>query len=228
MIACIVAFATISIPKGPPILSIPEVADRITIDGRLNEPCYRRLAPLTSFLAAGNPGATIPATKAWLFWSSKNLTFAFEVVDPTLAGAKPSSNERDVDGQDRVEIFIWSGKPQDPYYCIEMASLGAIHDYKARFYRKFDDSWSPAGWKCRVTTTKDGYVVEGSLSRAAMASMGQKLRASQSFRLGLFRADFSKLRGDPTWITWVDRKGEPDFHVADSFGIGRLTPFVVK
>jgi hypothetical protein len=45
--------------------------------------------------------------------------------------------------------------------------------------------------------------------------------------LGLFRADFSSpnVRGEPTWITWIDAKGtQPDFHVAGSFGVGRLAP----
>ncbi|MFI5384587.1 MAG: carbohydrate-binding family 9-like protein [Fimbriimonadales bacterium] len=219
------AIALVSMPAHPCLsapsqqtLRIPEVTEPIVIDGKLNEPCYRKHPPLTAFVAASESGAAVQATKAWIFWSPDRLNFAFEVTDSTPVGAPPSKNERDVDGQDRVEVFIWSGKPAEPYYCIEVASRGAIHDYKARFYRKFDDSWSPAGWKCKVAATPTGYVVEASLSRAAMEAMGQKLKVGQTFRLGLFRADFPKLKGEPTWITWVDRRGEPDFHVAESFG----------
>ncbi len=52
--------------------------------------------------------------------------------------------------------------------------------------------------------------------------MGEKLVDGRQFRCGLFRADFDKLNGEPTWITWVDHEGEPDFHVAESFGIAEL------
>ena len=211
-----------SLTPSVPTLRIPQLSPRIVVDGKLREAAYREVAPVAAFVAAGGQGRAVQATRAWLFWSRERLAFAFKVVDSTPAETVATPNERDVDGQDRVEVFVWSGKPNDPYSCLEIASAGAVHDYRARFYRKFDDSWSPDGWKVQASNTADGYVVEGSLSRRAVEAMGQKLKPGQTFRLGLFRADFDALNGTPAWITWVDRRGEPDFHVAESFGLAVL------
>ena len=85
----------------------------------------------------------------------------FRCEDKTIAAAKPTNNERDVDGQDRVEIFLWDGKPNSRYHCIEIARQGAIHDYSARFYRKFDDAWSvPDGCEIKAVGSPEGYIVE--------------------------------------------------------------------
>lgn len=205
------------------VYEVPYVADAIDVDGRLDEPCYRRCPPLTRFVDAADPDSPIPATKVWLFWSRDRLTLACECDDPTPVAAAPSDNERDVDPQDRVELFLWSGRASDTYYCLELAAQGAVHDYKARFYRQFDDSWRPAGLRCAVRRTTSGYVVEATLTHEDLQCMGFALESGACLRAGLFRADFDRLGGTPTWITWVraDTR-EPDFHVAESFGTLRL------
>lgn len=68
----------------------------------------------------------------------------------------------------------------------------------------------------------DGYAVELILPKAAIEAMGLKLESGACFKVGLFRADFDKLNGQPTWITWVDHGREPDFYTADSFGTALL------
>ena len=124
-----------------------------------------------------------------------------------------------MDSQDRVEIFLWSGRTNDVYYCIEIGARGAVHDYAARFYRRFDDAWSPARWRFAVTPRKGGYQVEGELSRAALEQMGFRLAPGQRLHAGLFRADFHPGVTEPDWLCWVDARGpQPDFHVAASFG----------
>ena len=209
--------------KASQVFGIPYFKPAIQPDGKLDEACYRQIAPMSNFFVAGNPAQDVPATKAWLFWSGERLMFAFACEESTAADAKPSDNERDVDGQDRVEVFIWSGEKDDPYYCIEISSSGAVHDYQARFYRKFNDDWAPTGkWKHGVVKTRRGYTVEAVLPKASLEAMGQKLTVNRRFRLGLFRADFDRLNGKPTWITWVDHGGKPDFHVDGAFGRARL------
>ena len=201
-------------------LLVPRLAGDLRVDGNLDEACYRLNPPLTNFVVAGDPATPAPATKAWLFWQPDRLVFAFEATDTNLVAAPKSPREHDVDAQDRVEIFLWSGNPNDTYYCVEVGARGAIHDYSARFYRRFDDAWSPPQMKIAVATTPSGYRVEAELPRAAVESAGFKLRAHASFRCGLFRADFRLNAPDnPTWICWVDARGpKPDFHVAESFG----------
>ncbi len=168
---------------------------------------------------AGTPGRAAPPTRAWIFWDADRLVFAFDVTDADLVAVPPSPNEHDVDRQDRVEVFLWTGRASDRYYCLEVGARGATHDYAARFYRQFDDGWSPAGWHHAVAPAPKGYQVEIELSREALEHMGLRLGAGERFRAGLFRADFRSGAAEPTWICWVDaHTRQPDFHVAGAFG----------
>lgn len=204
-------------------LVVPFTSEIVHIDGRLDEPCYRA-TPLVGdadFVVAGRPNVQPPKTRAWLYWQDDRLIFAFDCEDADVVASEPSPHEHDVDGQDRVELFLWSGRPKDTYYCVEIAAHGARHDYSARFYRRFDDVWSPAGIEHFARRTQKGYCVEAAIPHAAIQKMGFRLEPGAAWRLGLFRADFAAKtgQGEPTWITWVDAKGPvPDFHVADSFG----------
>ena len=208
------------------VLRVPFLDCPVTVDGNLDEPCYR-LAPLVAdFVIAGAPGRRAAATSAWLFWSEERLVFAFDCDDTACVTSPPTSSEHDVDPQDRVELFLWSGREADGYCCIEVAARGAVHDYAARFYRRFDDAWSPRGWQCGVKLRPGGYRVEAALSRAALEAMGFHPRAGARLRAGLFRADFAPGKPDATdWITWVDaRTPQPDFHVAAAFGTLEFQP----
>lgn len=205
------------------VFRVPCLASSIEVDGKLDDDCYRQHAPLTSFVVAADNARKAPSTKAWLFWNEQCLVCAFECRDSTPAWAAPAANERDVDGQDRAEVFLWTGDSKGPYFCIEAAPGGAVHDYQARFYRKFDDTWAPAGgWAHKALLTPDGYTVEMVIPKSAIEAMGLKLAPGARFKIGLFRADYDKLNGQPTWIAWIDHGREPDFHRADSFGTALL------
>jgi hypothetical protein len=208
----------------PPVLNVTQLSGEIHLDGKLDEACYKQPPTVADFVVAGAPASHPQPTRAWLFWQPERLVFAFEVVDQQIVAAGPSQQEHDVDAQDRVELFLWSGRKTDTYYCIEVGARGAVHDYAARFYREFDDAWAPAALQVAVTRTRSGYCVEAELPRAAVEAAGFALRAGEQLRGGLFRADFQPAQPDhPTWICWVDARGpKPDFHVAESFGTIRL------
>src|SRR5262245_18004871 len=202
-----------------PRAMVPRLRESVVVDGRLAERCYGHAPLVKRFVVAGAPTKTPQPTRAWLFWEPERLVFAFDVVDTDIGAAPDSGRERDVDPQDRVELFLWSGRTNDAYFCIEIGARGAVHDYRARFYRQFDDAWSPEGWRHAVMPTPSGYQVEGELSRAAMELMGFRLVLGQLLRAGLFRADFHAGKPEPEWLCWVDAHGpQPDFHVAASFG----------
>ncbi|MGE5296827.1 MAG: endoxylanase, partial [Solirubrobacterales bacterium] len=126
----------------------------------------------------------------------------------------------------RVEIFIW---PEDSseYFCIEIAPDGAVHDYAARIYRQFDDSWTPANARFAAQRTADGYTVEGFVPVATLQAMGVHFwKAGTRFHLGLYRADFRpEAPDDPIWLTWVEPNlPKPDFHVRATFALVDLMP----
>ncbi len=160
----------------PPMLHVKRLTSEVRIDGRLDEACYQSSPTVTEFVVAGVPGARPQPTKAWLFWHPERLVFAFEVHDKQIVAARQSAREHDVDAQDRVELFLWSGRQNDTYFCLEVGAHGAVHDYAARFYREFDDAWTPAGMKVAVALTPSGYCVEAELPRAAVEAAGFKLR----------------------------------------------------
>ncbi len=205
-------------------LSIPYLSSPIEVDGKLDEECYQKYPPIVdTFVVAGDKTRSAPTTKAWLFWNEDQFVYAFDCEDSSPAAIPKSLDEQEVNGQDRGEIFLWDGDPKHAYYCFEIAPLGAILDYKAEFYRKFDSSWSPAGkWEYKSLVTPAGYSIEMVLSRQSIESMGFKLQSGERFRIGLFRADYDKYNGTPTWITWIERGGDPDFHLAESFGTAEL------
>ena len=80
------------------------------------------------------------------------------------------------------------------------------------------------GCEIRAVNSLNGYVVETKLSKEALRSMLNEGDTDAPFWLGLFRADFDKLNGNPTWITWRDHGGEPDFHIAEAFKKVQLVP----
>ena len=205
----------------PASIDVPHLPCSIDIDGRLDEPCYQRAAHVTHFVVASRPEDVAPHTQAWILWNADGIVFAFDAEDRDIRAKPPASNESDVDEQDRVELFLWSGRRDESYACVEIGARGAVHDYLARFYRQFDSSWSPAGWGHAGTETPAGYRVEALLSAAALEKLGVVLNVGTRWRLGLFRADFSAASParPPTWVTWVDA-GTPqaDFHVAEAFG----------
>ena len=202
-------------------ISIARLPAEVVIDGRLDEACYRGRPLVDRFVVAGSPTAATSATRTWLFWNEDRLVFAFDCEDAGIVARPRTANERDTESQDRVELFLWSGRIGDGYYCFEHAPEGALHDSFTRFYRKVDRDWTAKGYRAAFQRTPRGYTAEGELPRALLESMGFRLRQGEQWRLGLFRADVA---GDGTvrWLTWIDRNAPPDFHVAESFGYAVL------
>jgi len=219
--------ARTAFPAIAPLLSVPEWKGELNADAKLEESCYRTNSPIEPFVVAGEPGKQPPRTRAWLFWNAEKLIFAFDCEDTNIVAQLGSTRETDVDGQDRIELFLWSGRSEESYGCIEIGARGALHDYRARFYRKFDSSWTAPGLRYATALTPSGYRVEGEISRRGMEELGFRLEPGARIRTGLFRADFSSSKKDsqPLWITWIDAKGpKPDFHIAESFGEIVLQP----
>lgn len=202
-------------------LKILRLPGEVQIDGVLNEPCYKQHKPLADFCIAADAKNPAPLTRAWVFWREDKLVLAFRCEDDKIVAAPKSDEEMDVDRQDRVELFIWNGRPQDAYLCLELAPRGAVLDYSARFYRRIDTSWNAEGLKVATVITPKGYNTEAELPAAAAREFGIKFAKGSSFRGGLFRGNStSGEKGENImWITWVESgKKKPDFHIAESFG----------
>ena len=204
-----------------PVLKVPRLSTEVHIDGNLTESCYAKHKPLVDFRIAADAKQRPPLTRAWVFWREDKIVLAYECEDKRIVAEPKSGKEMDVDLQDRVELFIWNGRPRDAYLCLELAPRGAVLDYRCGFYRKFDTSWNAEGLKVASVITKNGYRTEAELPAAAARPFGIKFEKGSVFRAGLFRGN--RQSGDKDeeamWITWVEAGVEkPDFHIAESFG----------
>lgn len=149
--------------------------------------------------------------------------FSFEVTDSTLALKDNWSTEKDVEPEDRVEIFFAQRRSlKRPYFCAEIDPAGRVLDYKARYYRHFDYSWNFQTLKTEGDITPWGYRVQGTIDREELTALGIDL--DKTFWIGAYQADFNE-NGDVVWYSLVpDDVEQADFHTPGVMMPCRCTP----
>ncbi len=178
---------------------------------------------ITSFYLPWNKNDPQP-TEFKALYDDYNVYFAFQVIDSSLVVQKNISNELDIALQDRVEVYLSASEQLNEYYCLEIDPLGRVLDYRARFYRKFNDKWDAKSIRIESNISENGYNVVLLIPLKQLEKMNIDL--SQSFSVGLFRADFKNVGSDiqENWISWIDPKSEnPDFHVSEALGLFKLS-----
>lgn len=71
-----------------------------------------------------------------------DYVFTFSVADATPCFLPQTSSKRDLEREDRVELYFSpTADLSKPYYCAEIDPLGRVLDYRAAYYRDFDYSW---------------------------------------------------------------------------------------
>ena len=167
-----------------------------------------------------------PATEFRAVHDGGSLVFCFDVVDPDIVLEEAADPGEAAMGSDRVELFFAPAEDLRPeYFGAEMDPLGRIHDFRARFHRQFDFSWSFRSLKVQGEIDEGGYSVFGSVAMEELSGLGC-LRDGEMV-VGVYRAEFSRsgeeIRHD--WISWVRPDSPtPDFHIPSSFGRFRFLP----
>ena len=178
---------------------------------------------------AWQPGSRISLTPPWTrnnagiahytaVTDGNYLYFLFEVADNSI-NLYTSDNENDVARGDRVELFFSGEKTLDRYYCLEISPAGAILDYRARYYRVFDNAWQLKELQVAGHITGRGYVVEGRIPLESLWTMtGGK---TSTLYAGVFCADYyGTEEKEVVWHSWVDpHVPKPDFHIPAAFGV---------
>jgi hypothetical protein len=202
-----------------PYLKIPRLKTEVKIDGNLDEDCYKKNKPFTNFRVTSDPNKRPPLTRAWVFWREDKIVFAYDCVDKKVCAEPEIDDEMAINGQDCVELFLWSGQPKDLYLCLELAPLGTVLDYLASFKGRFQTEWDAKGLKSAAVVTDNGYRVEVELPAENILPLGIKLVKGAEFYAGLFRGDYETRKGQAVWITWVESGADkPNFHTPESFG----------
>jgi hypothetical protein len=168
-----------------------------------------------------------PGTAFCFLTDGAVLYFAFRATDEDVVLAEGSPEDESLVARgDRVELFLAREARLDEYYCLEIDPLGRVLDYKARFYRRFDNGWDWSDLTVAARQRPDGYDVEGCFSHRALEEMGLAVSSGTPLLVGVFRAEFSHREAESpeeSWISWVrPRVEKPDFHVPSAFGCFRF------
>ena len=138
--------------------------------------------------------------------------FYFKITDNTPI-ISPYIEELSVNEDDRVELFFSSKKDLTKYHCVEINPEGNVLDYRAKFYRRFNDNWDFKSLRISTAVTENGYIVEGKISLDELKS----LRLVDEVYLGVFRADYQ----DEEKVNWYTKtipdSRTPDFHIPSAF-----------
>jgi len=142
-------------------------ADAVTLDGQLNEPIWKEIAPLDTFVTAGpDPQPAKYATAAYVAWSDTHLYFAFRC---TTDGFNTAGKERDDDiwNAECAELFVCPRGADAPYYEIDANPDGVIFDSRVQTYsylemekqyKPWAKSWDGMEAKTKVERDADGKV----------------------------------------------------------------------
>jgi chondroitin AC lyase len=188
----------------------------ITIDAKKTDIAWNTAGVIRSFV---NPWDTVcTETSLSMVYDNHFLYFFFEVKDKEIVLVSGFSGKRDVELEDRVELFFSKDPDMQEYYGFEIDPMERVLSYRAHYYRTFDFSWDPPeGFSVAGQIHSDGYSVEGRIPFTFLKDFIHE----NFIYFGAYRADFSK-KGDTlieNWQTWRDPKTAfPDFHVPSSLG----------
>lgn len=189
----------------------------IKLDGEEMEQVWQQAEEFSAFTNPWN-SAVAPSTTLKLLKDSEFLYFYFAAEDNEIVINDDFLVERDVEKEDRVELFFSKDADMKQYYCFEIDALARTLSYGARHYRQMDFEWDvPVGYQVQAILDEDGYRVEGAIPLTFIDS----LSTNNSVYFGAYRAEFSRKNGSlvENWLTWVNPKTpSPDFHVPSSLG----------
>lgn len=146
------------------------------------------------------------------FSDSEWFYFTYDVEDATITLKADYQGEKDVEPEDRVEIFFSPREEMDIYWCAEMDPAGRVLDYEAKYYRVMDYGWNFSTLELASNIKENGYTLWGKISKDELRALGVDL---SNFRMGVFRADF-RPDGSVNWYSAVPTEDKsPDFHKPD-------------
>ena len=189
----------------------------ITINGAGDDAAWQGIHQI----ALTNPwGELSPKTTLTLTADSRNLYFFFDVDDGEILLVPEFTRKRDVEKEDRVELFFSKDKKMNDYYCFEIDAEGRTLSYRCSYYRIFDFDWEPpAGYHVVCQIRHGGYSVEGCIPMDFLRGFVQK---GNQIYFGAYRAEFSRKDDQiiENWQSWINpATPEPDFHVPTSLGV---------
>ena len=201
------------------IFNIEFKKTNIQLDGAINEEEWKNSSIINKLKSPWNIYKN-DNTEFRCFFSDKFFNFSFKVFDNELKYSR-EFDKKDVVKGDRVELFFGPNLTLKEYYCLEISPQGIIYDYRANYYRIFDDTWSFRGCEVVSQISREGYIVEGKISIIELEML--YIDICKGFYMGVYRADCKVIGKSFNWFTWKDPKTDvPDFHIPETFQYCKL------
>lgn len=192
-------------PPPIPEVTVPPAKGSLTIDGRLDEPAWRRAFRTPELVNATDGSKGGPSTKARLLYDDQHLYVAFECRDDHLHS---SFTKRDdpLWTEDAVEVFIDPAGRGHDYYEFQVSPAGKIFDTLVHRHPRRDDSYDGhpraavqrEGSLNNDSDTDRGWTVELAVPVAHLGNA--KIGPGVVWRLNMFRLDDRK-RGR-SFLAW--------------------------
>jgi|GEM_PF-473001 len=133
-------------------------SDKITVDGKLDEPIWKAAQPLLMQQAKGHGGGLVSKPCGKLLWDKDGIYVGF-----TCSG-KPVINKGDVwFGSDNIELFLSPGTEKATYYQFAVTPGNDFSDgYKVEkpMEAALTTKWDCEGLKRAVTVTDNSWTLE--------------------------------------------------------------------
>ena len=182
-------------------------ADKINVDGKLDEKSWQNAAPVGAFVDISGEGFPTPRynTQAKMLWDDEYLYVAAELDDPHV-WADIKTHDEVVYYNNDFEIFIDPDGDTHNYFEIEANAIGTIFDLAIeKPYRSLTPTFVQFQWDCPGLKVKtkvhgtlnnpkdqdEGWTVEFAIPRKAIAqSFDNYLQAGNYIRLGFSRVEW--------------------------------------
>ena len=178
----------------PPRLHVYDVhktANPPTIDGRLDDACWKTAPPMTDFtLMYTEPLPVKKQTVAGILYDDKNLYLGIRLIDPEVANIKATTRARDASiwRDDCVEIYLENGSTGKQYYKFSTNFLCTKVDmagWAGPFGLHLDESWGDSSkWYAKSSRDAGGWNLEIVIP---FADLGFTPKAGEPYRFDLIR-----------------------------------------
>jgi len=143
------------------IMELPKTPESPTIDGRLDEACWRKAAVVSDFVSLGGETPAKKQTTARVTYDGRALYLAFVCQEPQVAKilALRTKHDQGVWEDDCVEVFLDTNHDHTTYYQFIVNSIGTRLDARWTEEGRLDVRWN-CQWEAKATTHADRWDVE--------------------------------------------------------------------
>ena len=150
--------------SGRVTLRAVRIGEELVIDGRLDEPIYSRVAPISDFIMQ-EPQDNVPATEqteVWIFFDDRNLYVSgrnWESQPDRIIANEMRRDSRNISQNDNFTLTLDTFYDRRNGFFFQTNPLGALRDGLITDERQLNTDWNTV-WDVRTTRFDRGWNVE--------------------------------------------------------------------